>query len=96
MVEVSDSVPERSRANQSAILSALANKTQTYVASVIGVHESTVSKMVSDGAVEKTSTFLAAAGLKVVPAEATQYDPAYIAALQELAARCLAKDKGAA
>lgn len=94
MGEVSTSIVERSRQNESALLRALAATTQAHIASVIGVHESTVSKMVNDGSIEKTATFLAAAGLKLVPANCKQYEPEYIASLQVLAARCIALEKG--
>ena len=89
IAESSASIVERSRQNESAILRALAATTQASIASVIGVHESTVSKMTHDGSIEKTSTFLAAAGLKLVPYTARFYEPDYIASLQVLAARCL-------
>lgn len=89
MPEVSASIVERSRQNESAILRALASVTQTRLAEMIGVHESTVSKMVTDGSVEKTARFLAAAGLQLVPADARMYDPEYIKSLQVLAVRHL-------
>lgn len=89
MPESCTNVPERSRENTTAILRALANTSQRHIADVIGVHESTVSKMVTDGSIEKTAHFLAAAGLRLVPASARMYDPEYIKSLQTLAARCL-------
>ena len=94
MPEMSASIVERSRQNESAILRALASVTQTRIAEMIGVHESTVSKMVTDGSVEKTARFLAAAGLQLVPAGSRLYEPEYIKSLQVLAARHLTNETG--
>lgn len=95
MSEVSASIPEIARMNQTAILRAVADKSQAFVASVMGVDPSTVNRMLSPENVEKSATFLAASGLRLVPAESRQYDPDYIKSLQILAARCIALERGA-
>lgn len=94
MTEVSASIPEIARMNQTLILRQIATKTQAFVASVMGVDPSTVNRMMSPENVEKSATFLAAAGLRLVPAESKQYDPDYIRSLQVLAARCIELERG--
>lgn len=92
MPESSTTYAETARENESVILRAVARVSQKVVAETVGVSDSTVSRMLSDGPVNQTSRFLAAAGLKVVPIEAQWYEPEYIKSLQVLAARCLTKE----
>ena len=92
MTESCPSIPERARDNRAVIFQAVARVTQTAVAEAIGVSDSTVSRMLADGSVDKTAHFLAAADLKVVPNDAQMYEASYIKSLQVLAARCLAME----
>lgn len=69
------------RKNERAILQALAEHSQTKVASLIGVSDSTVTRTdkMAMGA------FIAACGLKLVPAHAQTFDASYIDALKVMA-----------
>lgn len=89
MVEFSDDMGARSRANESMLLRALAGKTQAHIAAVLGISEATVSRMAGDDSMAKTAKFLAAAGLKVVPEDAQVYEGGYIDSLRTLASRCI-------
>ena len=60
---------ETARKNERAVLHALASCGQRYVAEVSGISESRLSRM-KDGGLEELCVALAAAGLKVVPADA--------------------------
>lgn len=74
MSELSNSMLERSRKIERAILHALADKGQATVGTDIGASESTVSRL-KDGQIETLSKVLAACGLKVVPSEYKCIDP---------------------
>jgi Bacteriophage CII protein len=74
MPEVSPSASDASRKIERAILHALAEHGQAHAASVMGVSESSVSRM-KDGQIEALSKLLAAIGLKVVPAQYKCLDP---------------------
>lgn len=87
MAPVSEIDRASARKNETAILHALAEVSQKAVADRLGVSESTVSRMKSDGQIENMAGFLAAMGLKVVPERAETFDPAYIDALRTLARR---------
>ena len=60
---------ETARKNERTVLHALAACGQRYVAEVSGISESRLSRM-KDGGLEELCVALAAAGLKVVPADA--------------------------
>lgn len=72
---------ERSRKNHAAILAGLARVGQVNVAAALGVHESKVSKMKSEGDLQQLSTLLAACGLKAVPIEMRCFDPKFVETL---------------
>lgn len=66
---------ERSRKNFAAILKGFSSVGQVHVAKAIGKHESTISKMISDGDLERFAQILAKIGLKVVGTEYRCVDP---------------------
>lgn len=74
MSEVSSSASDTSCKIERAILHALADHGQAHAAAVMGVSESSVSRM-KDGQIEAMSRLLAAIGLKVVPAQYKCLDP---------------------
>ncbi len=74
MSEVSSSASDTSRKIERAILHALADHGQAHAAAVMGVSESSVSRM-KDDQIEALSRLLAAIGLKVVPAQYKCLDP---------------------
>lgn len=78
-------VIERARKNEQTILKHLSEAKQARVAEVVGVHESTISKMKGNGDFEKIGRLLSACGLKVVPVEFECHSPEWISALRELA-----------
>ncbi len=63
----SHDISERTRKNFSTILQGLASAGQASVSRHLGVSESTVSRMKSEGELEDLAKLLAACGLKVVP-----------------------------
>jgi len=67
---VSPEIKERSRKNQSVILRAIDEVSAAAVAERMGVHDSTVSRFKSQGALNFAALLLASAGLKVVPGNA--------------------------
>ena len=81
MSELSPSIAEASRKIEKQILQSLAQRSQVKVAELLGVSESTVSRM------DKTSiaAFIAACGLKAVPITQVCFDPEYIQSLKVLA-----------
>lgn len=86
MFEVSQTIRERSRKNETAILSALAERSQVRVAELLGTSESTISLMKKDGRIEQMAAFLSSLGLKLVVEAADVYEPDYVNALRTLAA----------
>jgi transcriptional regulator with XRE-family HTH domain len=91
MTTVSIGQLERARKNFSAILSRLASVGQSNVAKELGVAESTISRLKSEGDLEQFAKLLAAVGLKAVPVELRCYDPKDIDPLLQLARRHLAQ-----
>lgn len=72
--------------NQAALLHALAGLGLKRVADVLGVHESTVSRMKNEGAeIEAFSKLAAALGLKLVGADEKTYSPDVLVALHTMA-----------
>jgi hypothetical protein len=84
MPALSAQIVERSRKNASALLRALADAGQVRVADLLGVSESTVSRM-KDTDIDRLAQLAAACGLKLVAEDAHVFAPKRIAALQELA-----------
>lgn len=84
MAEVSDYTAKKARKTQTAILQALAEKSQTRVADLMGVSESKVSRLKGEHLAD-IAAFIAACGLKVVPETAQTYDEDYIKSLKHLA-----------
>ncbi len=84
MTEVSDFTAKKARKTQTALLQALAERSQTRVADLMGVSESKVSRLKSEQLAE-IAAFIAACGLKVVPETAQTYDEDYIKSLKHLA-----------
>lgn len=68
-VQVSPEVEARSRKNLSRILHGLASVGQVHVAGAIGVHESNITRWKEKGEFERTSTMLAAMGLRIATEE---------------------------
>lgn len=87
---VSADLDARSRKIAAQILQSLASAGQAPVAAAIGASESTVSRMKSEGEIERLALLLAACGLKVVPADWRVFDPADVAVLLHGAKRWLA------
>lgn len=84
MTEVSEVTSRKARKTQTVILQALAEKSQARVADLMGVSESTVSRLKGEG-LAQIAVFLAACGLKVVPETSHTYDQEYIRSLKHLA-----------
>ncbi len=84
MASLSPAIADRSRKNLTAVLRGLATVGQAKAADLLGVHESTVSRM-KDGDLEKLCALLAACGLKVVPEAMQLFEPERIEALRVLA-----------
>jgi hypothetical protein len=70
---VSAEIIERSRKNTAVILQTINERTATAIAEGMGVHDSAVSRFKSQGGLAFAARLLAAAGLKVVPADAVVY-----------------------
>lgn len=81
MPQLSPTISEASRKVERTLLQTLAARSQVRVAELMGVSESTVSR------IDKSSiaAFLAACGLKAVPQERVCLDPDYIHSLKVLA-----------
>ena len=78
---------ELARKNHATVLQCLATASQKRVADVLGVHESTVSRMKGpDAEIETIMRLLAALNLKVVAADEQTFPPGILTALHELAA----------
>lgn len=91
MGALSDDQASRARKNESAILKALASVGQRNLADALGIDESAISRLKSDGQVERFSTMLAVLGLKVVPTHMHCYEGKSIEALLTLAKERLAQ-----
>lgn len=87
MNPVSSATEANARKYTSLVLRALASAGQRPVAEAIGCHESTVSRMKSDGEIERFCQLLAALGLKVVPSAMRCFDPKDVEAILHQA-RC--------
>lgn len=83
------------RKNASLILRRLAEVSQIVVSEALNVSEATISRLKSKH-LESFTAFLAALGLKVVPASAECYEPGYIEHLRYFAKVGIAKDTGEA
>lgn len=94
MSAVSPDIAERARKNFSAVLNAFKREGQVHVAARIGIHESTLSKLIS-GDLEKVCSALAAAGLKTVPIEYKCYRAEDIEPYIQLARQHMARLKSA-
>ena len=81
MSAVCAAVSEAARKTERVLLQTLARVSQVRVAERMGVSESTVSR-IDKGHI---ATFIAACGLKVVPADMQCFDPEYIKSLKVLA-----------
>lgn len=81
MPQLSAAVSESARKCERVILQTLAKVSQVRVAERMGISESAVSRMDKQG----IAAFVAACGLKVVPAEMQCFDPEYIKSLKCLA-----------
>lgn len=75
----------RARKNESAILSALAERGQRHVADELGMSESAISRM-KEGQIAQIAKLLSACHLKAVPINVRCFDPSYIEALHTIAA----------
>lgn len=81
------------RKNASTILQRLAEVSQIAVSEAMNVSEATISRMKSEP-LESFTVLLAVIGLKVVPATAECYEPAYIEHLRYFAKIGIANDTG--
>jgi uncharacterized protein YmfQ (DUF2313 family) len=88
---VSDDSPESTRMSaariESDMLRRVAEKTQVVVASCMGVHPSTVSRMLED--LPKWSQLLAALELQVASSDSMMFDPDEIFAIENMASKYL-------
>lgn len=89
MTPVSAQTTDRARKNHQAILRGLVSAGQVTVAKELQTSESTISRLKSDGDLERAAVFLAAMGLKVVPIAMRCYEPSVIQAIFVLARRKL-------
>lgn len=78
---------ERSRKNFSIVLRAITNTKQDRIAKALEVSPATISRYVSDDAIQRYSDILAICGLKIVPEAHECKDPQEYAALSLLAGR---------
>lgn len=74
-------IQKQAQRNERVILQTLAKVSQVRVAERMGISESAVSRMDK----QSIAAFVAACGLKVVPAEMQCFDPEYIKSLKCLA-----------
>ena len=81
MPPLSGDLAERARKNLSVVLRRLATAGQAKVAESLGVSETTVSRMKSDGDLERVLTMLALLGVKCVPIEVQCFHPKDIEAI---------------
>ncbi len=81
------------RKNMSAILRAMADKSQAHVAQLIGVSEATLSRM-KDTDIEKLAALLAACDLVAVPRTHISTSPERMRALEVLAREALDASTG--
>lgn len=81
IASLNSSIVARARANEKLLLQSLAARSQVRVAELMGVSESTVSRIDKAG----IAALLAACGLKAVPQEMQCFDPDYIHSLKVLA-----------
>jgi transcriptional regulator with XRE-family HTH domain len=95
MSEVSVSLEEMTRKNQTVMLQMFASMTGAEVADRLGVSEATVSRFKSEET-ERCAKYLAALNLKVVPLTAREFDEDLLEALLTLARRQLASVTAAA
>lgn len=86
MATVSAEIAERARKNASAILRAVAAVKQVRVAELLGVSETTVSRLLSEGEMDRIGQVLAACRLKVVPETDPTVDADLLQSLAVLAA----------
>lgn len=84
MTTVSSSVAERSRKYLQACMQSISRVGQNSIAEQLGVSAPTVSRFVSDD-LERACQVIAAAGLKIVPAEMRCYPQDQIDAILTLA-----------
>ncbi len=87
MPQLSTDQLEIARKSHSQILSGLASVGQVNVARALELSESAVSKLKSEGDLERLSQLLSFLGLKVVPTKYRCEDPEYLAAMEMLAHR---------
>lgn len=87
MAALSPAIAERSRKNATAIFRAIASTKQVRLAELLGVSEATVSRLLSEGEIERIGQLLAACRLKVVHEDAQTVEPELMQALSVLAAR---------
>lgn len=70
---VSPEILEQSRKNTAHFLQAIDKTTAVAIAEMMGVHESTISRLKSSGTLSLVCLAMACAGMKVVPMEAIVY-----------------------
>lgn len=91
MSECKPEIRGRANKNLSEILRAFRVTTQAKVADLMGISETTVSRL-KDNAIPEFAVLLAACGLKVVSENAQTHSPERIAALTTLALEALKND----
>lgn len=75
MTSASQEPDERARKNLSVLLRKLSSVGQSTAAAGLGVSEATISRMKSEGDLERFARLLALCGLKCVPLEMRCYPP---------------------
>ena len=84
MSSVSSAITEMTRKNERAVLQAFARVSQTKVAELMGVSDSTITRFKESG-IEQACALLAACGLKVVPTDMQCFPQDKVHALLTLA-----------
>lgn len=82
---ISDSIRDRARRNHTVLIRCLAEVSQSRVAELIGVSQTTMSGIKADQ-LERFAALIAACGLKLAPVTDQTFDETYISALKTLAA----------
>jgi transcriptional regulator with XRE-family HTH domain len=85
MPAVSSAITETARKNERVVLQAFARVSQTKVAELMGVSDSTITRLKDNGSIEQACALMAACGLKVVPTDMQCFPQDKVHALLTLA-----------
>lgn len=90
-----DSIVELMRLNESVLIKALTMTTQVKVAELLEISETAVSRFKDkEGEMQRLAAFAAAAGVRLVRADASYVAPDHLKALKVLAALSFERDAG--